>query len=383
MQERPTQNLANEGWFAEAVKQATGERGDLRMVLELEKIVRTPYFRSYWVQQNITEMKQYASAVSDLYRSSQAIAKSEFCCAAPERLPSRKATCVLSPLWRRKTRPFMRRRPRPPRKVCCKLCAIICWRSSPERAAASYSTAPSAAAAENAGSAAQLDVRIDQAPVAANQADAFAPLRALLAAQPPDASLEVFSTRAPRESAFVSLQTAMALSAPRDWDESAVRQALTSALPSGLTAGSLGVKWEKRSSTAGEYLALDGALPLYLAVNGKQLLLANDSLLLESLLARSQKAVSSDANGSVTYAALFQHTQEESSFRRLMAQLDLAGQRGASDRQTPAASGETPAFFSGDVASLSRVFSNVKSERIEEKDLGAKVTQTVTYQWNR
>jgi len=65
------QNLAGEGWFAEAVKQAAGEHGDLRMVLNLEKIVPSPYFRSYWVQRNVTEMKQYASAVSDLYRNSQ------------------------------------------------------------------------------------------------------------------------------------------------------------------------------------------------------------------------------------------------------------------------------------------------------------------------
>ena len=39
--------------------------------LNLEKIVPSPYFRSYWVQQNITDMKQYAAAVSDLFRSSQ------------------------------------------------------------------------------------------------------------------------------------------------------------------------------------------------------------------------------------------------------------------------------------------------------------------------
>jgi hypothetical protein len=64
-------SLAGEGWYVEAVKQAAGERGDLRMVLNLDKIVATPYFRSYWVQQNITEMKQYASAVSDLYRTSR------------------------------------------------------------------------------------------------------------------------------------------------------------------------------------------------------------------------------------------------------------------------------------------------------------------------
>ena len=67
-------NLYSEGWYAEAVKQAAANqpeaaRGDLRMVLNLDQIVRTPYFRSYWIQRNITEMKQYTSAVSDLYRT--------------------------------------------------------------------------------------------------------------------------------------------------------------------------------------------------------------------------------------------------------------------------------------------------------------------------
>jgi hypothetical protein len=150
-----------------------------------------------------------------------------------------------------------------------------------------------------------------------------------------------------------------------------------------LTAGKLGVRWQKRSSAAGEYLALDGAVALCLAVNGRQLLLANDSLLLERMLARRQKAAPADENGSVTYAALFRHTQEQGNFRRLMAQLDLAGHRGATDLQEASVDGQAPAFFSGNVASFSRVFSKVESEQVEERDLGAKVTQTVTYQWRR
>ena len=55
-------------WFAQSVA-AAGPAGDLRMVLNLEKIVPSPYFRSYWVQQNITDMKSYAAATSDLFRS--------------------------------------------------------------------------------------------------------------------------------------------------------------------------------------------------------------------------------------------------------------------------------------------------------------------------
>jgi hypothetical protein len=65
-----------------------------------------------------------------------------------------------------------------------------------------------------------------------------------------------------------------------------------------------------------------------------------------------------------------------------MAQLDLAGHRGTAD-QAATTAGETPAFFSGDAASFSRTFSKLESERIEEKDQGATVTQTVTYQWTR
>src|SRR6266853_1286084 len=55
-------------WFSQSVA-AAGPVGDLRMVLNLEKIVPSPYFRSYWIQRNITDMKQYSAAVSDLFLS--------------------------------------------------------------------------------------------------------------------------------------------------------------------------------------------------------------------------------------------------------------------------------------------------------------------------
>jgi hypothetical protein len=117
-------------------------------------------------------------------------------------------------------------------------------------------------------------------------------------------------------------------------------------------------------------------------VYDKQLLLANNSDLMEKLLARRPSAVPAGGKDSVTYAAQFRHTQEQGNFRKLMAQLDLAGHRGSAD-QAGRSGGESPAFFSGNAESFSRVFSRLESERIEEKDLGATVTQTVTYQWAR
>ena len=375
-------SLAGESWFVEAVKQAKGERGDLRMVLNLEKIVPTPYFRSYWVQQNITEMKQYSSAVSDLYRSSQSYREERVLVrragAAAVSHGDVRALAAIAP----EDAAFYAADASPDAENLLRSLRDNLLEARPERQAASYKTAPSAAVAENAGSATQLDTSIDTAPVAARQVDAYAPLRALLAAQQPDASLEVFSTRAPKDGVFVSLQAAMVVSAAQAWDENAVRQALTQALLPGLTTGKLGVNWEKRSSAGGDYLALDGAVPLFVAVNGKLLLLANDSALMEKLMARRQKAGSVEGKDSVTYAALFRHTQEQGNFRRLMAQLDLAGHRGRAD-QAAASGGDSPAFFSGNAASFSRAFSRLESERIEEKDQGGTVTQTVTYQWSR
>ena len=379
---KAAQNLSGEGWYAEAVKQAAGERGDLRMVLNLEKIVPSLHFRSYWVQRNITEMKQYTSAVSDLFRTNQSYRE--------ERVLVRRAglaavshgdvrsLAAIAP----NDAAFYAAQASPDAEKLLRSLRDNLLEVKPEQQAASYKTAPTAVAAENAGSATQLDTLIDTAPIAVKQADAYAPLRALLTAQQPDASLEVFSTRAPKDGVFVSLQTAMVVSAAQAWDENVVRQALTQALLPGLTTGKLGVNWEKRSSASGTYLALDGAVPLYVAVNDKQLLLANDSALMEKLLARRQTTAPAEVKDSVTYAALFRHTQEQGNFRRLMAQLDLAGHRGTAD-QAARSGGETPAFFSGNAESFSRVFSRLESERIEEKDLGATVTQMVTYQWAR
>ena len=61
-------NLGQEGWYTQARAAAPATAGDLRMVMNMEKIAVTPHFRTYWIQQNITEMQSYGSAISDLYR---------------------------------------------------------------------------------------------------------------------------------------------------------------------------------------------------------------------------------------------------------------------------------------------------------------------------
>jgi len=326
-------------------------------------------------------MKQYTSAVSDLYRTRESYREERVLLrrAAKNTDPGGDiaALAALAP----EDAGFYAADALPDPESLLQRLRDDLLEVKPERAEPSEVDAPPTAAVQNAGSAGQLDIRIDQAPLTQPSVDAFESLRGLLRSQQPVASLEVFTARPPRDGVFVTLQTAMAISAPRGWDEDAVRDALASALPSSLSAGKLGVHWEKRSSAAGDYLALDGALPLYMEVNGKQLLLANDSALLEQMLARQQAASHAAGRDGITYTALFRHTHEQDNFRLLMAQLDQAGHGSASGQQPPETNGQSPSFFSGNLAGLGKVFSKVESEKMEEKDQGTRVLQTVTYRW--
>ena len=44
-------SVQTDGWFAQAIK-AAGSPGDLRLVMNLDALVKEPHFRSYWIQGN-------------------------------------------------------------------------------------------------------------------------------------------------------------------------------------------------------------------------------------------------------------------------------------------------------------------------------------------
>src|SRR5215472_4871731 len=60
--------IETEPWYAQSTA-AAGPQGDLRMVLDLKTLVPNGYFRTYWVEQNFTDLSQYEAAISDLFRS--------------------------------------------------------------------------------------------------------------------------------------------------------------------------------------------------------------------------------------------------------------------------------------------------------------------------
>jgi hypothetical protein len=367
--------LEAEPWFAQSVA-AAGPVGDLRMVLNLEKIVPSPYFRSYWVQQNVTDMKSYAAAVSDLFRSSKEYRE--------ERVLLKKTAAgtstsgpgnEVSDLVRLvpEGAGLYEALPCPSLDTCLdvletKLLARQTGPAPPPQVAPDVQLTSG-----ETGSASDLETRIDQPPPQlAGDANGSSALKNLLQTVQANAVLQVQSSERDNAGVFVRIHSAVALVGGVDWDEAAARNALTAFIRPGLTASQLGMAWKQ---TAG-YYELDGLQPLMAAVRGKYLFISDDSALLSGMLANTDRKMEL---GPAVFVAEFNHKREKDNFARLVTVVDRP------DANLPGTSGaeRQPQFFSENIASLSATLTAVSSEKIIVRDAGDKTLQTVTYQWSQ
>jgi len=366
-------SIEAEPWWSQSVA-AAGAEGDLRMVLNLEKIVPSPYFRSYWVQQNITDMKQYSAAISDLtlsgkeYREERVLLRK---IAAPgDTSEGAGPTGVADIIRLVPAQAGVYEAKANPASLDClalletKLLAPHMGPGAVEKLAPQVELTNG-----ETGGSADLETRIDQLPVKASVTDdTVAALRDLLAKNPASAMLQVESTEQDKDGVFIRSHSAVALLGQSEWNESAVRSALVDFVRPSLTTGDLGVEWQKN----GAYIELNGLWTLSVAVRGKYLLISDNSALLTSMLANTnQKTTLKPA----VFAAGFDHQRERDNFVRLTGLLDKPeGGSGA---------GSTPNFFSDNIASLSSALAGLSSEKIVVRDAGNKVSETVTYEWAR
>ena len=366
-------SIEAEPWWSQSVAAAAAE-GDLRMVLNLEKIVPSPYFRSYWVQQNITDMKQYSAAISDLtlsgkeYREERVLLRKTS--AIGDTSGGAGPTGVADIIRLVPAQAGVYEAKANPAPLDClalletKLLAPHLGPGVAEKLAPQVELTNG-----ETGGSADLETRIDQLPVKASVTDdTVAALRDLLAKNPASAMLQVESTEQDKDGVFIRLHSAVALLGQSEWNESTVRSALVDFARPSLTTGDLGVEWQKN----GAYIELNGLWTLSVAVRGKYLLISDNPALLTSMLANTnQKTTLKPA----VFAAGFDHQKERDNFVRLTSLLDKPeGGSGA---------GSTPNFFSDNIASLSSALAGLSSEKIVVRDAGNKVSETVTYEWAR
>jgi len=378
-----THSLPEDPWYADSLKQAARPAGDLRMVLNLEKLVPSPYFRSYWVQRNITEMKQYRAALSDLHRSADSYREDRVLLRRPGVNGSTsgdvKPLMNLAP----EDAVFASAQASPDVDRVLAVLRENLLEVKPVQQRSSWTGAPAVAQSENAGSASSLEERIDLAPAIAAHSDPYQPLHTLLAAAQPSAMLETYTTRSAKDEMFVAIDRGVVLISASPWEEPAVQTAISTALRQGLTASQLGIEWTQHSDANGAYASLSGQVPLHIALRGDRLFLADSEALLTAMLSRNQLPATSKA-GSATYSAVFQHTApEQQNFRKLVSRLDAVGHGNKTQDDGQTGDRQEPPFFSGNAASVSKMFSQVERETMDEQDNDTHVTQTVVYSWRR
>jgi hypothetical protein len=359
-------------WFSQSVA-AAGPVGDLRMVLNLEKIVPSPYFRSYWVQQNVTDMKSYVAAVSDLFRSGNEYRE--------ERVLLKKTGDAASTKEQgEEVSDLVRLVPAGVGIYEAQLCPSIdpCLDALETKILAPHSgpippqqLAPEAQLTSGeTGSRSDLETRIDQAP-AQHRSDDYGTvaLKNMLQKGQVNAVLHLQSTELDTAGVFVKIHSAVALSGSADWDEAAARSALATFIRPSLTASQLGLAWKQASG----YYELDGLHPLLAAVRGKYLIVSDDPALISGVLANLNRK--SDVKPA-RFVAEFDHRRERNNFTRLVTLIDRPD-------MNPSVGDRQPQFLSENIASLSATLAAVSSEKFVVRDAGDKVLQTVTYQWSQ
>jgi len=361
--------VASEQWFAKSVQQAKSA-GELRMVMDLEKLPKSPHFRSYWIQQNITELSQYSAAIADARRAEGSLVEDRVLLRSAEIAPSWNEAAVgeisrLAPanagLYRAWATPtsdqafeLLRRKilePRPDTQVASK-------------------TAPVVPLGDGAvGDETDLETRIDEPPLDLGPADIGAELRAILATTKIEAMMEVGGTRVQSDGVFVGIESGVVLLADSNWDANAIRDAVSAAFAKQLSTAELGAHWTEHGSGANAYSGLDGLQPLALRTDGRILIIARSGDLMAAILsARSAQPVAG-----ARYRAVYRHSNELPNFVKMMRLIDnpLAKEAAGNPPEPP--------FFSGNMTSLGQTLARIDSESIAVHDTGATVSQNLVY----
>jgi hypothetical protein len=348
--------------------------------MNMATLVRSPYFRSYWIQRNVSDLKEYTAGIADLRRRAGELREDRVLVRAEPAEPRPDPAAVaqllrLAPpeagLYRAWAAPSS---DQAAAMVEQKLLAPHAGGGLPSR------SAPAAAFTDGtAGSEADLEIRIDEPPPA-SVAPSLAPepLRKLLAAAKLEGALELQRSRPMPDGVFVGTESVLVFQAGGDWDANAVRSAMASAVEGLFTTSQLGLKWAAKTAGGQTFEAVDGPARLAVASRGRLLMLGDSEELMAAVLSRVSAAPATESGH---YAAGFRHSAERDPYERMMRLMDYPqrGEGAAPDPQQP----REPLFFSENVASLSRTLARVESETIVVRDSGPVVAQTVVYRIGR
>jgi len=367
-----------EDWYTDAIA-ARPDRGELRMLMNLQRFAATPHFRSYWIQRNVSEVRKHRAGVADLFRSEDEFREERAFLPAQQAAENEQANAgahAAADLLRYAPAEagFYTARPLIGAQdavslIASKLLTPTATRNQRIRTAPQVYVGSGTTGSEGA-----LETRIDQAPAAYTPGGlAEQELREALASNPALAVLQVEAGRKADGDVFVGSDAVLVLHGAQEWNEQQIRSALQTAFLGLWTTSSLGVQWNERSAATQTFHQLDGLSPLAVAVRGRELFLANSPyLLVNTLNANNQAAESSP----LIHAAVFRRARAQANYETLMGHLDYLQYGRYRSRQN-----RVPDLFSENIASLGRTLQTVESISVRTTQGDDAVHQTLVYRF--
>lgn len=347
-----TSALSGEAWFQQAIT-ASKQQGDLRLVYDLQKLVATPQFRTYWIQQNTSYLKQYTSGISDLFEKADSFEENRtlFRQSANATTPDEQSLADVARLVPQQSSLYRGWASPSAEQLATSLRQVALGEASTYTGEERYAPVVSEGAGA-AGSASDLETRIDQPEFRRKNIASLETAEAALAAMKPKALLHVQATAILDDKVFVTPESAIAVLAGNP-DISSFKAALEKAL---------GTYYGFR-----DYGNLSAVTS---TVQGSVLLVSNSPRLEQAILQNANATAGQPAS----YVAGYNHMVEWPNYQRLFSLLDKP-----QTLARPEGAGAPPLFFSGNVRSLGDTLARLEQATIQSHDAGTTVTETVRY----
>lgn len=374
-------SLSEEGWFVAALAKAPAGRPEVRLVADMQRTTATHAFRSYWIQQNVTEMKQFALEVADLSWSGSEIREDRVLIrkeAQDSLAPTEPAVADLLRFAALPDAGFYQAVAQPAAAdVKALVMAKVFGKATAGRGDRGRAgrNAPQAPGGAEIDSEYDLEARIDQKTEVEAFEDPYSPLAGLAANT--DAMFQAGGSRLEADKVLVSTPSVVVLHGAKAWNVEEVKRTL------GQVAGAVWAQapgalvWSAADRNG--ITELNSASPLAMAIDGRALVIsASPDWMRRVWTARRSSPDSSRAPA--TYVAQYRHAQEVGAFERLMRLLDnpQLPQTAAGDSQ-PAGDAREPQFFSENLVSLAKAMMRLDAATVTSRDSGDRVTERVVY----
>lgn len=360
-------SVSGETWYQDAVRAMGADAGNrvaLRLVMDLPTVIKTSYFRSYWIQRNTPDLRGYSALLSQLTRRANELQEDRVLVRSAEvPIAAHDAATVelqrfipdgvgLFRLWDTSSTDFAM--------------GLIGEKffAAGERLPGERRTAPVVSLDASGGSEGDFQTRIDEAPKPSLAGTLLLePLRALVASAGIQAVLQLESSLPLNDSSFVRTDAALALRAGKAWNLAEVQSALTSAAASYQSVNAIGLQWRNVTAGGRTLAQWDGLIPLTVYADGQTLWIGRTPGLVSAALNNS----ASTPGQPTAYLARYSHRSELAPYLRIMRMLDLSDQANYS------------AFFSDNIGSLASSLDAIQSLSVKTNEAAGAQHQVIRY----